>query len=43
MTAEEWQQEMKEQMQDEIAIGLREFVRYDDSCAAFEIDYTTQS
>tara|TARA_B100000925_G_scaffold291766_1_gene281302 strand:- start:1018 stop:1149 length:132 start_codon:yes stop_codon:yes gene_type:complete len=43
MTAEEWQQEMKEQMQDEIEIGLREFVRYDDSCAVLEIDYTTQS
>jgi|TARA_B100001741_G_scaffold112289_2_gene92267 hypothetical protein len=44
MTAEEWETEYQEQLQDELSTGWRDFIRYDDCCAAvLEIDYTTQS
>ena len=44
MTAEEWQQELKEQLLEEIAAGVSDTNYYDDgSIVAVEVDYTTQS
>ena len=44
MTAEEWQQELKEQLLEETAAGVVDNNYYDDSCTvSVEIDYTTQS
>lgn len=44
MTAEEWETEYQEQLQDELSSGWHGFIRYDDCCAAVpDIDYTTQS
>ena len=33
MTAEEWETEYQEQLQDELSSGWRGFIRYDDCCA----------
>tara|TARA_B100001939_G_scaffold300623_1_gene276674 strand:- start:428 stop:562 length:135 start_codon:yes stop_codon:yes gene_type:complete len=44
MTAEEWQQELKEQLLEEIAAGVSDTNYYDDSTiVAVDVDYTTQS
>ena len=44
MTAEEWQQELKEQLLEEIAAGVSDTNYYDDSSiVAVDVDYTTQS
>ena len=44
MTAEEWQQELKEQLLIEIAAGVSDTNYYDDcSTVAVDVDYTTQS
>ena len=44
MTAEEWQQELKDQLLIEIAAGVSDTNYYDDSSTvAVEVDYTTQS
>ena len=44
MTAEEWLQELQEQLLEETAAGVVDNNYYDDSCTvSVEIDYTTQS
>ena len=44
MNAEQWQQELQEQLLIEIAAGVRDTNYYDDgSIVAVEVDYTTQS
>ena len=45
MNAEQWQQELKEQLLEEIAAGVSDTNYYydDGSIVAVEVDYTTQS
>ena len=44
MNAEQWQQELKEQLLEEIAAGVSDTNYYDDSSTvAVDVDYTTQS